>query len=214
MTDPESGLTGRLSELHSSLAKQNPILLAQRAGGKWHKYNDSLDLNSHFRGVIHLPLWKRQVVITYPDFTSSWLDTNQPLGILEQGLLAYYLTLTDGTPTIGQWISFTELPDGRFYTQAFQGYTGAILAQTYDDNLAAFERAAAQCGGLPENLGDIAFSFSALPRVPVLAVAWLGDEDFPTGYQVLFDVTAPHHLTTDGCAILGSALVKRLLKCT
>lgn len=214
MNNPEYGLPARISELHSSLSKQNPILLAQRAGGEWVKEYSSLETTGQIQGVIHLPLWERQVLVSYPEFRSSWFDTHQPLGILEQGLLAYYFTLTDGTLPIGEWISFTELPDGRFYTQAFQGYTGNILAQEFGDNLLAFEHAAIQCGGLPEMFGDIAFTFIALPRVPVLAVAWLGDEDFPTRYQILFDSTAPHHLTTDGCAILGSALVRRLLKCT
>jgi hypothetical protein len=60
--------------------------------------------------------------------------------------------------------------------------------------------------------GDVSFKYQALPLVPLLVVAWLGDEDFPPNYQVLFDTNASHHLPTDAYAILGSTLTKRLIK--
>ncbi|MFN2105113.1 MAG: DUF3786 domain-containing protein [Candidatus Promineifilaceae bacterium] len=44
------------------------------------------------------------------------------------------------------------------------------------------------------------------------AVCWLGDEDFPTSYRILFDRSIEHHLPTDACAILGSMLTTRLTK--
>ena len=40
---------------------------------------------------------------------------------------------------------------------------------------------------------------------------WLGDEDFPSSCKILFDESASHYLPIDGCAILGSMLVRRLL---
>jgi hypothetical protein len=48
--------------------------------------------------------------------------------------------------------------------------------------------------------------------LPLLAVAWPGDEDFPPAYRVLFDESAPHYLPTDVCAILGSFLTRRIIR--
>jgi hypothetical protein len=61
-------------------------------------------------------------------------------------------------------------------------------------------------------LGDRAFAFRALPHVSLLVVCWLGDEDFPPSYRLLFDGAAKHHLSTDACAILGSGLTRRLIR--
>jgi hypothetical protein len=116
------------------------------------------------------------------------------------------------------WIAFSELPDGRFYNQAFQGYTGRELVKTFGNDLDAFEGAASKAGGEKRfpmagaPLGDSAFAYHALPRVPLMVVYWLGDEDFPPNSQILFDAAVSHHIPTDACAILGSTLTRRLLK--
>jgi hypothetical protein len=213
MTDPLQGLPARLAELRQALATADPIQLAERAGATFEPIPNSGEASGSLSGVLHLPVWGRLVQVTFPQFEASLEADQKPLGMLEQVLLAYYFTLTDGSPPAQRWISFTELPEGRFYTRAFQGYTGDGLAKNFGSDLSAFTQAALNCLGIPHrDLGDAAFEFPALPRLPVLVVAWLGDEDFPTRYQVLFDAHADRHLTTDGCAILGSALVRRLHK--
>jgi hypothetical protein len=61
-------------------------------------------------------------------------------------------------------------------------------------------------------VGELAFAYQVLPHVRLLAACWLGDEEFPPSYRVLFDAAAGHHLTTDAYAILGSMLTRRLLR--
>jgi hypothetical protein len=144
--------------------------------------------------------------VAYPE------GENQPLSAFDQALLLYYLTTADGTSLTGEWIAFSDLPDGRFYNQAFQGYTGKELRRSFQDDRVAFEQAAQALGGARQPLGDTSFAFQALPRVPLLAVYWQGDEDFPSTCQVLFDAAASHYLPTDAYAILGSTLTRRLIK--
>jgi hypothetical protein len=133
-------------------------------------------------------------------------------------MVLYYFNTCDGTPMAASWIAFSELTDGRFYNQAFQGYTGRELVKAFGNDLEAFERAARNAGGEKRfpmagaPLGDAAFAYQALPRVPLLVVYWLGDEDFPPNSQILFDAAVSHHMPTDACAILGSSLTRRLLK--
>jgi len=131
-------------------------------------------------------------------------------------MLAYYLSTSDGTPLTGRWIAFSELPDGTFYTQAFQGYTGGELAKVFQDDVEGFAEAAASiAGSMPvpgDPPGDEAAAFQILPNVRMLVSCWLGDEDFPSSYRVLFDAAAGHHLTTDAYAILGSMLTRRIIK--
>jgi hypothetical protein len=126
--------------------------------------------------------------------------------------LAYYFHTSDGTPKSGNYIAFTELPDGQFYTQAFQGYTGGELVRVFGNDSGAFVGAAEFLGGRRELFGNAAYSFQVLPRVSIMVVCWLGDEDFPASYRVLFDSTINHHLPTDACAIIGSTITRRLIK--
>ena len=84
------------------------------------------------------------------------------------------------------------------------------------ETLATGSGASARAGGrmpkLDKVLGDRAFFFRVLPKVSLLAVCWLGDEDFPSSYNILFDAAVSHHLSTDACAIVGGTLTRRLIK--
>lgn len=206
--DP-SHLAQRTAELHDSLRHIDPRTLAKRSGATYVPVNP-------IQGSLHLDYWGRQVALTYPEFVARDGRTGELLGPLDEAMLAYYFALSDGTPEAGNWISFSELPDGRFYTQAFQGYTGDELARAIGNDEQGLAAAASAAQGQKlspgEALGDIAFTFRALPYISLLIVCWLGDEDFPPSYRVLFDGAVAHHLSTDACAILGGALTRRLLK--
>jgi len=199
----------RVDELHARLRQSNPVTLAAQTGAGY------LPAGSG-KGTFYLPFWGAEVSLTYPEFVSRNSRTGELLTTFDQALLAYYFTLSDGSPQIGQWISFSELPDGRFYSQAYQGYTGNDLAKVFGNDEAGFARTAEALRGrrleMADLLGDMAFRFAVLPRVSLLAVCWLGDEDFPPSYRILFDVSVSHHLSTEACAILGGTLTRSLVK--
>jgi hypothetical protein len=197
--------TQRLVELRASLKNSNPAQLAARSGA-------AFEASEAGNGRFHLPLWGRQVLLDWPAMTAAPAEDSQPVNDMELTLLLFYLSMADGTVPAGQWISFSELPDGRFYDQAFQGYTGHSLAGAFQNDLPAFSRAAVTSNGVAYPAGDAAFAFQVLPHLPLLAVYWQGDEDFPASAKILFDATAPHYLPTEACAILGSTLTRRLLK--
>jgi len=202
-------LLERIADLQTELRQSDPSALAERTGA------DFL-LKEPGTGEFQLRFWHRPVILTFPSLEARDLHSGEPLPSGMLALLLYYFSMSDGTPAAGRWISFSELPDGRFYNQAFQGYTGKALARKFENNLEAFCDAAKKLGGhrLPEEqgLGDAAFAFQVLPNVSLSAVYWCGDEDFPASCNILFDASVSHHLSTDGCAILGSILTQRLIK--
>jgi hypothetical protein len=111
-----------------------------------------------------------------------------------------------------EWIAFNQIPGGMFYAQAFQGYSGDELVKAFGNDSDVFMRVNEKLGGRREFFGNLAYSYQVLPRVPIMVVCWLGDEDFPPSYRMLFDANAHHHLVTDAYAILGSNLTRRLIK--
>ena len=164
-------------------------------------------------GTLRLALFQEDYTIEPADWTIRRRDTGDEPTEFTQALILTYLVTADGTPPSGRWIGYRDLPDGMFYAQAFRGYAELRLARELgDDGLACFRAAAAALGGTPIEIGDAGYAFPALPRVHLGAVYWLGDEDFPSRTSILFEDTAPHYMSTDGLAVLGSHLVNALLE--
>jgi hypothetical protein len=160
---------------------------------------------------LRLFFFQRIILISFPELVPTDEQSGAPLSESGQALLLYYLSIADGTPLEGRWLSFADLPGGRFYNQAFQGYSGAEVAKHFGEDIAAFERAGKSIGGERLFFGDAAFAFHVLPRVMLAAVYHLGDEEFPSSCKILFDATSTHYLPIDGCAILGSMLAGKLM---
>lgn len=198
-------LAPRLDEMRNILRTNDPDQVAASTGTIFSSAGNDT-------GEFLFKLWQRDVILTYPELIVQDKQTGSVLSTSEQALVLYYFLTCDGTRLVDQWISFSELPDGRFYNQAFQGYTGGKLAQTFQNDHDLFCLIAERVGGERVHLlGDAAYVYNVLPMVNLLLVTWQGDEDFPTSYQVLFDAAVAHHLPTDAGAITASILTGRLL---
>jgi hypothetical protein len=150
--------------------------------------------------------------LKFPEFIAHDQDTGSELGGSTLAMMLYYFATCDGTQPSGNWISFSELPEGRFYNQAYQGYTGGKLAQVFGNDFDLLCQVSENMKGERVYLlGDAAYQFRVLPLVSLLLVTWRGDEDFNATYQVLFDDAISHHLPTDAGAITGSILTGRLI---
>ena len=195
----------RVNELKEDLSQKKPSYLAAAASAEFRPRDSD-------KGEFSLLLWGKEVRLSYPGFSAQDRQTGNPLSQIDLVMLLYYFNTSDGTAKTGRWISFSELPDGKFYNQAFQGYTGQRLARSFRDDMATFEHTATSLGGTPFPLGSASFTFNVLPLVSLLVVFWQGDEDLPSSFQILFDASASHYLPTDAYAILGSILTSRLIK--
>lgn len=188
----------------AELASVTPEKLVMRAGC-------DRDLEGHY----HVNLMGREYRVSPSAFTVTRADTGVVPSSFTESLVLTYLVTADGTTPSGRWVGFRELPDGMFYVQAFQAYSGARLvrelAESEVDPLGAFCRAGSELGGSPLGIGDAGFAFPILPRVQMALAFWEGDEEFPSQATVLFEDTAAHYMPTDGLAILGSQLVDKLL---
>lgn len=165
-------------------------------------------------GYFQFPYWQEITHLSYPSFLATSAQQQKELGVAHQALILYYFVTARAAPLTERWISFAELPDGRFYTQAFQGYTGTLLARHFAERVAEFEAAAKKHQGVDYPFADRAYLFWVFPRVPLLVVYWQGDEDFPPNYQILFDASVASYLPTDACAIAGSMLTRKLISST
>lgn len=203
--DTPNPLGDRVDEIRTNLINKNPERLGTKTGALYTPKGES-------GGEFRLGFWSREIVLNLPEFSGKYLDSGDDINTFDLTMLAYYFEVSDGAPIAGEWIAFNQIPGGMFYAQAFQGYSGDELAKVYVNDADAFIDANEKLGGRREFFGNVAYSYQVLPRVPIMVVCWLGDEDFPPSYRMLFDANAHHHLVTDAYAILGSNLTRRLIK--
>lgn len=195
----------RVDELRGALQQIPVNLLAERTGASYQAFGPG-------RGEFRLPMFDSPVLVTYPGLVGFDAKTDDELPLAFQAVLSYYFHTSEGAPLSGQWVSFADLPGGRIYNQAFQGYSGDELVKTFQLDVEVFKVACKKSGGVAAFFGDAAYIFYALPRLPLLVNYWCGDEDFPSSCKILFDSSVSHYLPTDVCAILGSMLTRRLVK--
>jgi hypothetical protein len=199
-----------VEEAQATLRQVKPSKLVLRSGCEQ-------DADGNFR----LSFFWREYVVSGDDFAVRRADTGGETSSFIQSIVLTYLATADGTTPSNRWIGFRELPDGMFYAQAFQGYSGGRLVRELEGfgasaqpsgSVEILRRAAERLGGEPLAMGDAGYTFTVLPRVRLALVYWKGDEEFPSQARVLFEDSASHYLSTDGLAILGSQLVGKVLK--
>lgn len=203
MNKDQEPLERRAEELRADLLKRDVNQLAELTGIALREEGGT--------SVFEFLYWDKPVEMSSHDFLARDPETQQPLPPIHQAMILYYFHSSKGSPASGKWISFSELEDGQFYNSAFQGYTAQKLTHYFKMDYEKFEsRNQDQCGTRVD-FGDGAFRYQILPQIAILIVYWKGDEEFPPSYKILFEDIADYHLPTDGCAILGSMLVGKLL---
>jgi hypothetical protein len=196
----EESMLRQLEELQAAVRTRSPQILAAVSGGTLEE------------GLLELPYWGSPIRC---NLSSGEIlgDDNQPLSTFDLSMVLFYLSTNDGQSPADRWVSFREFPDGVFYNQAFQGYSGRLLAERFGNNPEAMNTAAAKLGGtrLPA-LSPAAWRFLPFPKLPIAAVLWPGDEELPGQAQILFDAAADGKMVIDGLALLGGQLSRRLIK--
>jgi hypothetical protein len=136
-------------------------------------------------------------------------DEEIPLPV--QVLIAHYLLGASNEPPSGQSITYREVPDGRFYMDAFQRRAREPLLATFGRDPDLFLECAERLGGRPVELGDAAVEFRVFPRIPVRLVLWEGDEEFEPEANILFDSNISAMLSAEDIALMASFVVYRLM---
>jgi hypothetical protein len=191
--------------MRAALGSTDPIVLAARTGTS---FTRSYETGERFS----LEYLGQTYHVTFPRFEVRDGQTGVEVWPGLRFLFLHYFHKADGTQPADRWIAYRELPDGMFYSHAFQGYTGTRLVKTFRNDLARFKNAASLVGGEALSHGDGGFSFRPLPRVPLAVIYWLGDDEFPPDANVLFDASACHYLSTDGLAVLGRELCSKIIR--
>lgn len=131
--------------------------------------------------------------------------------IWERILVLHYLASTALLPPPGELIDFQQVPAGGFYFQAYRSRTRVPLAKVFGGEPGLLLAAGRTLGGEAAEFGDAGVRLWPLPRVPVVALVYTADEEFPASGNLLYESSITAYLCTEDIAVLGGQVVGRLV---
>jgi hypothetical protein len=173
------------------------------------------DISDDHATALLIRFLNRDVLVSSPDMELSYPGSGKEVPIQDQVLLLHYLkgTLNAGEgDNTGEWVSFQDLPDGRFYMDAFLKRAKVPLVSAFGANPKRLTELASEVyGASPAEFGDFSVKIKALPRVPIVLVLWAGDDEFPPEGNILFDRGISGILSAEDIAWLAGAVVYPLV---
>lgn len=162
-----------------------------------------------------IPFVGRLIHITWPGLDFSYQDSNDDVPIQQQVLILHYLhgsLLSGGTTLTGEWISFQDVPDGRFYMDAFIRRAKEPLIKGFGHQPERMMALALKVfNTAPLDYGDYSIIVKALPHVPMALIIWEGDDEFPPEGNILFDRNVSNILSAEDVAWLAGMVVYPLV---
>jgi len=190
------------------LSGKNPDLVASFSGAEIHA--DERE-NSFFS----LHFLNKEIIISWPELEFSYKSSDEGLPIQQRILLLHYLYgawSSSGARIKGEWISFQEVPDGKFYLDAFHRRAKNPMVQTFGERPELLVKLAKESfGAVSSDQGDVSVVIKALPLVPVALIIWKGDEEFPPEGNILFDRNIIEILSAEDMAWLSGMVVYPLV---
>jgi len=125
-------------------------------------------------------------------------------------VLAYMAGATE-TSLVGRWVSPVGFSGGDlFFSSDAHNLAFADLLSAFkspEDFLSAGQKV----GGRRDSIGDSSFVIQTLPRIPILFIYWVGDDELPSKISLLVDESALCHLAIDGLWLGTRVSEKRLI---
>ena len=187
-----------------TLLEYPPESIAQYSGAVLKKENNEIK-------ALCLKFLNRNINISWPEMEFSYEAGDGEISIQQQAFLLHYLDgacTSKGIEISGEWISYQDIPDGRFYMNAFIKRAKSPLVQTFGQTGSKMVNIASEAyKALKLELGDYSVKVSVLPLVPVALIIWEGDEEFPPDGNLLFDRTISEILSAEDIAALAGMVV-------
>jgi hypothetical protein len=197
-----------LTLVRDQLSQRNPHLVARFSGAELVQDND---------GSVGLcfPFLNQEVRVSWPELKVLSGSRGDEMPIQQQILLLHYLHgawASQGPGPTGEWISFQEIPDGKFYLDAFHRRAKNPMVQSFGEKPELLvELARHLYRAQSSNEGDNSVLVQALPLLAVILILWRGDEDFPPEGNILFDSNIIEILSAEDVAWLSGMVVYPLI---
>ena len=150
-----------------------------------------------------LNLLHRSYEITYPAYGIFPPEISKTAQIL----ILRYLLECKGTPWLGVWKTFREMPWGETYMKAFSGRALGRAAFTFGSRMEEFRCACEKMGAKPAGKADAGFEFCFIGDYRMQILLWAGDEEFPPNAQILYSDNFADGFTAEDRAVAADLLI-------
>lgn len=128
-----------------------------------------------------------------------------------QLLIISYLLYGQNIELTEEWISEKDMNGGSLFFRGPHALPSAPLESRFGDDKELFTGTCRQLKGEPCDYGDAAMRFPVLPKIGLIIVLWLKDEEFPARVTFLMDRTTEAHLPLDVISAMVVSVTERLL---
>lgn len=162
---------------------------------------------------LKLPFLNHDYFISFPEGEIMSESAECQLTLDEKALILLYLSQASGEQLTNRWISYAELPNGMLHDKPFKAAAVQPIADCFStaepEELLQLTR---PMGGTKLEIGDFGVMIPVFPRIVIGIFLWLGDEEFPTKANLVFDAVAPKYLTTAQLYVVGTVISKRIVE--
>jgi hypothetical protein len=160
-----------------------------------------------------LRLLDKDCIIDLEERTISYVRSDQgPVRGDLRILILHYLQGSGNAQLANKLVTFREFEGGALYYSAFKARTIDFMVRTFGQKTEVLKHIGDAIRSEPMHMGDVSFKTYFFPKMPVIVVIWLGDEEVPTSANVLFDANAGKILPTEDISHVGSTLCRWLSK--
>jgi hypothetical protein len=185
----------------AALEGKDPKRIADRSGATFQAEGEN-------RAILVLTFLNRDIAISWPELEFRFKGTDEEVPIQQQVLILHYLNGASGPGVQGEWVAYQEVPDGKFYLDAFQRRAKIPLVKAFGRHPEKLLSVTRQVyGARPFDHGDCSVVVQALPRVPVALILWEGDDEFPPEGNLLFDRSISEILPAEDIAWLAGMII-------
>lgn len=124
--------------------------------------------------------------------------------------MVHYLLTCREIPIRKEWISVKDITGGVTFFRGPHEIPTHLIEEKYGVDPGGFNDTCTRLGGTALDMADAAYAFRIAPRIPVAALLWKGDDEFPAESKLLFDGSIGEHLTLDIIFALGVGVCSSL----
>ena len=109
----------------------------------------------------------------------------------------WYLIHAKDIPLTGRLIKPANIKGGELFFRGSHVLPLETIAGKYGNDREAFIQRGSEICAEVSTYGDASLQLLPMPRIPVLLILWLNDEEFPPRADLLFDSSCELHLPLD-----------------
>jgi hypothetical protein len=171
-----------------------------------------LGLSKPQDGILKLRALGMDMVLRLSDFQLFPAESDKPSKVSDRILVLHYLLCDLPIRQTNELISFRQMDSGQFYWPAFLSRSVGPLVERIGNDLELLKKNLGRFDWGPVSSGDLGARIHAIGKVYVTLIYYLGDEEFPSSADLLFDASIKRVYPTEDAAVLAGRICLSLLE--